>query len=142
MDFGQALHALKNGKKVERTGWNGKGMFIYHVGAGAYPATSPVAKAQWGDELVPYTAYLAIKSVNGTVTPWLASQTDVLADDWQIVDEAEDAPTGIEGKATPLVQIPLDDAKAFRDYFDGINVPDELAEPVKYLHWAITDRDS
>lgn len=52
-----------------------------------------------------------------------------------------DAPTGLEGKTTPLVQIPLTDAKAFRDYFDGIKVPDELVEPVKYLHWAITDRE-
>lgn len=36
MNFGQAIEALKNGKKVARTGWNGKGMFLYYVPADAY----------------------------------------------------------------------------------------------------------
>jgi hypothetical protein len=58
-------------------------MFLYLVDAGNYPARSGVAKGVWGEEaLVPYTPYIAIKSVNGTVTPWVASQTDLLADDW------------------------------------------------------------
>ncbi len=89
MDFGQALHELKSGKKVERVGWNGKGMFIYHVPAASYPAQRNEKGTMLGlfpDDMVPYTAYLAIKSVNNTVSPWLASQTDILADDWQIVE--------------------------------------------------------
>lgn len=83
MDFSDALKALKRGEPVARSGWNGKGMFLYLVGPGNYPAKSYVAKEVWGEEgLVPYTSYIAIKSVNGTVTPWVASQTDLLADDW------------------------------------------------------------
>lgn len=94
MDFGQALAALKNGKKVARRGWNGKGMFLYYVPEGSYPARTEIAKSHFGeDALVPYTHYIAIKSVNETVTPWVASQTDILADDWQV--EADSAKTTI-----------------------------------------------
>lgn len=89
MNFGHALEMLKAGRAVSRSGWNGKGMFIYLVGPGNYPPATDIAKAAFGGGLVPYTAYLAIKSVNGTVTPWLCSQTDALAEDWGIFDVSE-----------------------------------------------------
>lgn len=86
MNFGQALEALKSGSSVCRSGWNGKGMFLYHVPAGNYPARTDIAKATWGnDGLVPYGPYIAMKTAQDNVVPWLASQTDVLADDWEIV---------------------------------------------------------
>jgi hypothetical protein len=88
MNFGHALEILNRGGAVARTGWNGLGMFLYLVPAPAtgYPAQTGVAKAFFGEEaLVPYTAYVAIKSVNGTVTPWAPSQTDMLAQDWTMV---------------------------------------------------------
>jgi hypothetical protein len=71
---------------VSRAGWNGKGMFLYYVDAGRYPAKSSVARAHWGNAgVVPYLPYIAMKTADGSVVPWLASQTDVLADDWSIV---------------------------------------------------------
>lgn len=83
MNFGQAIEALKAGKRVAREGWNGKGMFLYYVPEGAYPARTDVAKKEWGeDALVPYQPYIAMKTVQRTVVPWLASQTDMLAEDW------------------------------------------------------------
>jgi len=86
LTFGQAIEALKIGKKVARTGWNGKGMFLYLVPANAYPAQTGAAKAYWGeDALVPYGAYIAMKTAQENVVPWLASQTDVLAEDWSVV---------------------------------------------------------
>lgn len=86
MSFGHAVVALKEGFKVARSGWNGKGMFLYYVPEGAYPARTNIAKKEWGeDALVPYGAYIAMKTAQGNVVPWLASQTDVLADDWTIV---------------------------------------------------------
>jgi len=85
MDFSDALKLLRKGEKVARSGWNGKGMFIYLVPAGDYFPTTSVAKAYFGGRLVPYQPYIAMKTVNGTVVPWLASQTDLLADDWEIV---------------------------------------------------------
>jgi hypothetical protein len=86
MTIGLAVEALRMGEKVARAGWNGKGMFLYFVPADEYPARTAVAKAQWGENsLVPYGAYVAMKTAQGNVVPWLASQTDLLAEDWEIV---------------------------------------------------------
>lgn len=76
MDFGEAIKALKAGERVARSGWNGKGMFLYYVPANKYPAQTKVAKEYWGERqppksadpqaespgiLVPYGAYIAMK---------------------------------------------------------------------------------
>lgn len=84
MNFGSALHGLKDGAKVARAGWNGKGMFVYYVPANSYPAQTEVAKETFGDT-VPYNPYLAIKNVNGTVSTWVPSVNDCLAEDWEVV---------------------------------------------------------
>lgn len=88
LSFGHAIEGLKEGQKLARAGWNGKGMFVYLVGSGRYkPSTAAgqeIADKQ-PDGLVPYVSYIAMKTVTGDVVPWLASQTDVLADDWQII---------------------------------------------------------
>ena len=70
MNFGEALTALKAGSRVARQGWNGKGMWLQLIGAD--PATRRLA-------------FIDMKTVNGTFVPWLASQADVLAEDWTIV---------------------------------------------------------
>lgn len=84
MNFGHALEMLKANNRVARAGWNGKGMFIYLVPAAAYPAQTLVAKAVFG-EMVPYNAYLALKGVDGTVSTWVPSISDVLANDWSVI---------------------------------------------------------
>ena len=84
MNIGQAVEALKEGHKVARNGWNGKDMFLYYVPSNSYKAQTEIAKAHFG-ETVPYQAYVAMKTVQGTVVPWLCSQTDLLAEDWVIV---------------------------------------------------------
>lgn len=86
MSFGLAIEAMKKGFRVARDGWNGKGMFLYYVPASAYPPSTEVAKEAFGGENVPYGAYVAMKTAQGNVVPWLASQTDMLADDWYIVE--------------------------------------------------------
>lgn len=79
MSFGDALVALKSGKRVSRAGWNGKGMWLCLV-------------ARWngaiGEMPVDYhlLPWIAMKTVDGGAVPWLASQTDMLSDDWQIVE--------------------------------------------------------
>lgn len=84
LGFGKAIEFLKAGNKVARAGWNGKGMYLYHVPANSYPAVTDIAKAEFGDT-VPYGAYIAMKTAQSNVVPWLASQTDMLAEDWEIV---------------------------------------------------------
>jgi len=78
MDFSDALNRIKNGYKVSRIGWNGKGMFLFHVDAYAWSMS-------WGEETYPLLPFIAMKTAGGSVVPWLASQTDILADDWGII---------------------------------------------------------
>lgn len=86
-DFGWALGMLKQGKAMARKGWNGKGMFIYLVPPNAYPAQTGVAKKHFGENAsVSYRSYIAIKTVQGWVVPWIASQTDLIAEDWEEVE--------------------------------------------------------
>ena len=85
MNFGQALENVKQGKRVGRKGWNGKGMFVYYVPASNYKACTESAKKEFGDT-VPYEPYLAIKNVKGTVSTWVPSINDCLAEDWEIVE--------------------------------------------------------
>lgn len=69
LGFSGALVALKAGRKVARAGWNGKGMWIA-LWCAVPPMTLP---------------YLYLSTVDGSLVPWLPSQTDILAEDWQVV---------------------------------------------------------
>jgi len=83
LGFEDALILLKKGQKVYRMGWNGKGMFLYYVPSDTYATRTEVAKKEFG-ETVQYGAYIAMKTAQGYVAPWSASQTDLLATDWEI----------------------------------------------------------
>ena len=84
MNFGEALAACKQGQRIARKGWNGKGLFVYYVPANRYAAQTQVAKDYFG-ERVPYRDYLVMKTVDEDAVPWVASQSDLLCDDWQVV---------------------------------------------------------
>jgi hypothetical protein len=86
LSFGIALEALKKGLKIARKGWNGKGMFIHYVPENNYPAQTQADKSHYTSGIVPCAGYMAIKSVDETSTPWVISQSDALADDWQVID--------------------------------------------------------
>jgi hypothetical protein len=92
MTFGQAIEAMKVGKKVARAGWNGKGMYLWLL-----PAAN--VKAEWckeehlkalaeqnGGEIECLGSIRMKTADNKVLTGWLASQTDMLSDDWVIVD--------------------------------------------------------
>jgi hypothetical protein len=88
--FGIALWTLKGGYKVAREGWNGKGMWlVYQPG---YPDGIPInantAKATGIPEgtVCRFLPYLMLRTADGSFVPWLASQTDILANDWVWVD--------------------------------------------------------
>lgn len=86
LTFGLAVEAMKMGYKVTREGWNGKGMFLYYVGADYYMAKTEAAKSFYGENsMVPYRAYIAMKTVTNEVVPWVASQSDILESDWIIL---------------------------------------------------------
>jgi len=85
MTFSDALVMLKEGKRIARAGWNGKGMFVYLVPENSYPAQTDAARDCFG-EMVPYNPYMAIKNVNHTVSTWVPSVNDALAEDWMLLD--------------------------------------------------------
>lgn len=84
--FGEALEALKSGNKVARNGWNGKGMFVFLVPGSRFKVSRPPLLGIYpeGTE-VQYHAHIDMKTADGQVVPWLASQTDVLAEDWVVL---------------------------------------------------------
>lgn len=86
MNFGQALEELKNGNKVSRSGWNGEGMFIFLVPGSVFKANRPPLLGIYpeGTE-INYCPHIDMKTADEKIVPWLASQTDVLAEDWGVV---------------------------------------------------------
>lgn len=78
MTFGEAVEALKAGQKVARTGWNGKGMWI-----GLHKEAGEFVREECGTTLT-YRDYIVMKTADDQLVPWTASQTDVLAEDWEV----------------------------------------------------------
>ena len=91
LDFGLALILIKRGFKLARKGWNGKGMFIYLVTGGNYPVQMGAVK-EYADEqgTVKYNPYMAIKNVDNSMSTWVPSVNDCLAEDWQVIGEEID----------------------------------------------------
>jgi hypothetical protein len=86
MNFGGALHVLKQGGRVARLGWNGKGMYLYLVPGSKFKVTRPpLTKFIEPETEVDYLPHIDMCTVTGQFVPWLASQTDVLAEDWIVV---------------------------------------------------------
>lgn len=79
LSFGLAIEALKQGKKVARDGWNGKGMWLKLVPADI------ADKVAFEYEALDGAPWIGMKTADDKFVPWLASQTDVLAEDWQII---------------------------------------------------------
>lgn len=83
MDFGKAIEALKEGKRVARAGWNGKGMFLFLVAGSNFVVNrEPLMSIMGEGAMVTYRPHIDMKDAEGKVVPWLASQTDMLAEDW------------------------------------------------------------
>lgn len=86
MNFGRAIEALKDGMRVSRSGWNGKGMFLFLVSGSNFVVNrEPLLSIMGEGSIVTYRPHIDMKDAEGKVVPWLASQTDMLADDWGIV---------------------------------------------------------
>jgi hypothetical protein len=96
MSFGLAIEALKQGKKVARIGWNGKGMWLRYIHPYApHPDNCPDAtlrnpyfKAWDNNEEAEGTMlpWIGMKTADNGFVPWLASQTDMLAEDWLVIE--------------------------------------------------------
>lgn len=88
MDFGGAVVALKAGKRVAREGWNGKGMFLFLVPGSTFSVNRPPLLGIYPEgTVINYQSHIDMKTAQDTVVPWLASQSDVLAEDWVMVND-------------------------------------------------------
>ena len=85
LNFGDAVRLLKEGAKVARIGWNGKGMFLFLVPGSTFKVNRPPLLGIYpeGTE-TNYLPHIDMKTADGKIVPWLASQTDVLAEDWVV----------------------------------------------------------
>lgn len=84
MDFGKAIQLLKEGKRVQRQGWNGKGQYIELATGISYKNTK--------DEIINVNhdaignKAIAFVGTSGVQLGWLASQADMLSEDWKVVE--------------------------------------------------------
>lgn len=89
MNFGQALELVKSGARVARAGWNGKGMFIFLVPGSTFQVNrAPLLGIYPAGTTIHYHGHVDMKTADGMVVPWLCSQTDMLAEDWEQVEGA------------------------------------------------------
>ena len=77
MNFGQALEALKSNGKVQRAGWNGSGLWL--------ELQAPDSHSKMTLPYIFMSYPLDAKNTPGARVPWLASQTDLLAEDWRVI---------------------------------------------------------
>lgn len=86
MNFGHALAAIMEGKRVSRSGWNGKNMFLFLVPGSVFKVNRPplLGIYEEGTE-VNYHGHIDMRTADGQIVPWLCSQTDMQANDWGLV---------------------------------------------------------
>jgi hypothetical protein len=87
LNFGDALHFLNRGHKLTRMGWNGKEMFIFLVQGSNFKVNRPplLGIYEEGTE-IEYQPHIDMRTVDGSIVPWLASQTDIMAEDYYIIN--------------------------------------------------------
>lgn len=84
-DFGEAIRVMKQGGKVARAAWNGRGMFIFLVPGSTFQANRPPLLGIYpeGTE-ISYHSHVDMRTAGGQIVPWVCSQSDMLAEDWYV----------------------------------------------------------
>lgn len=96
MTFGDAITAAKEGKRISRAGWNGKGMFVFmqvpsEIPSEAVPRMASLpepVKAEFARRggAIRYSDQLALVKADNSISGWNASAADALACDWEVLD--------------------------------------------------------
>ena len=86
MDFSFALEEIKAGNMVAREGWNDKGMFVFLVPGSKFQVNRPPLLGIFFEGTpISYQAHIDMHTADGTIVPWVVSQSDVLANDWEVI---------------------------------------------------------
>jgi len=96
MNFGQAIEALKEGKLIQRSGWNGKGMFVVKqipavIGLDIIPKMQSLPQSAKDnllkrEQAISYTNQMLIVNAEGRADSWVPSSSDCFAEDWEVID--------------------------------------------------------
>lgn len=86
MNFSKALHLIKEGQRLRRTGWNGPDQFVFLVPGSMFEVNRPPLLGIYEEgTIIRYHAHIDLRNQDGVIVPWLASQGDLLAEDWEVV---------------------------------------------------------
>lgn len=87
MTFSEALEKIREYELVARSGWNGKGMFVFLVDGSTFEVNRPPLNVIFPEGTqIDYHPHIDMKLADGTIAVWTVSQLDVLASDWVVVD--------------------------------------------------------
>lgn len=88
MNIGEVIQMMRQhpGSKFAREGWNGKDMFIFLVPGSTFTVNRPPLLGIYPEgTVIKYQPHVDMKTAGGTVVPWLCSQSDLLAEDWEVM---------------------------------------------------------
>lgn len=86
LSFSEVIRGIKEGKRYARSGWNGKGMFVFLVPGSNFKVNrEPLLSILGKNTEVDYHGHIDTRTGNGQIVPWTCSQTDMLAEDWMEV---------------------------------------------------------
>jgi hypothetical protein len=78
---------MHNGRKVTRPGWNGKGMFLFLVPGSRFVVNrAPLLGIYPEGTVIDYRPHVDMRTADGQIVPWICSQSDLLATDWEILN--------------------------------------------------------
>lgn len=90
--IGWAVKQMHNGSCVRRSGWNGKEMFIFLVPGSTFEVNrAPLLGIYPAGTVLNYQPHVDMRTATGQIVPWLCSQSDLLATDWELAEQAEDS---------------------------------------------------
>jgi hypothetical protein len=86
--IGWAVKELQEGRRVRRSGWNGRNMFLFLVPGSRFVVNRhPLLGIYPEGTEIDYHSHVDMKTAQGYIVPWLCSQTDLLAIDWELVED-------------------------------------------------------
>jgi len=86
MDFSRALEIMKDGQKLTRKSWKSKDIWVTVISNWSIPTVHSMELFPNGDKAIEFSVFLAIKTANGRLSPWTPFQTDLLSEDWMLVE--------------------------------------------------------
>lgn len=90
MKFDEALSHLFNGKRLQRRGWNGKGMFVFMVNGSKFQVNRPPLNEFFSEGTeIEYIPHLDMKTADGKVMTWTPSDLDIFSEDWEVLEETD-----------------------------------------------------